>query len=60
MRGAAQAGGLGGDPGRPVLDLGPERRERLDVEIDRPPPDRVATDQRNERLAGLVQQRARA
>ena len=55
---AVQPGRLGGDPGRPVGDLGAEGLERVDVEVDRPPPDGVAADQRDERLAGQVQQRA--
>ena len=45
------------DPGRARLDLGAEGAQRRDVEVDRPPPDRVAADQRDERLPGPVQQR---
>ena len=52
--------GLGVDAVVADLDLGAHRAQRLDVEVDRPAADGVAADQRHERLAGQVQQRARA
>src|SRR5690606_29043724 len=40
------------------LHVGAHRAQRVHVEVDRPPPDRVAADQRHERLPRQVEQRA--
>ena len=54
---APQPAATGGDALVGHLDLGAQRAQRVDVEVDRPAAELIAADPGHERLAGQVQQR---